>query len=262
MTNTQKIKELCSTAAADINLCRVAYSIIDNAPKEEKPALFEAFIIGYRNTPTDRSLNLPHFMDDKKKDLMLKKYGRQVDKRMLALQDMELPEEDFYRKLWDYISTTPMLPTFESRVIAFFNVVIDKRLPYYKINRSAALSMNQEDFEANLSSIGEKNLGRMEYILSASFAQKTEQASLIVSILDSLKTFEERTVFLARLIAHFKAELHRIELRDFARMLEGGSNRRTSFSFGDDDDLLSSLDIEHLFDDGDDEIEDPGKPVF
>lgn len=97
--NEEKIKELCSSASADINLCRVAYTVIDNAPEEEKATLLEAFIIGYRNTPTNHSLDLPCFMDDKKKDLMLKKYGRQVDKRMMALQNMELPEKDFYDKL-------------------------------------------------------------------------------------------------------------------------------------------------------------------
>ena len=147
-------------------------------------------------------------MDDKKKDLMLKKYGRQVDKRMMALQNMELPEKDFYDKLWRYLSTTPFLPTFEARVIGLYNCVIDKRLPYYAINRSASLSMDQEEFEAHLTSIGEKKLGRMEYILNADFDQKTEQSSLIVAMMDSLRTFEERTVFLARVIAHFKAELH------------------------------------------------------
>lgn len=73
--NEEKIKELCSSASADINLCRVAYTVIDNAPEEEKATLLEAFIIGYRNTPTNHSLDLPCFMDDKKKDLMLKKYG-------------------------------------------------------------------------------------------------------------------------------------------------------------------------------------------
>lgn len=60
--NEEKIKELCSSASADINLCRVAYTVIDNAPEEEKATLLEAFIIGYRNTPTNHSLDLPCFI--------------------------------------------------------------------------------------------------------------------------------------------------------------------------------------------------------
>lgn len=260
--NEEKIKELCSSASADINLCRVAYTVIDNAPEEEKAALLEAFIIGYRNTPTDHSLDLPRFMNDKQKDLMLKKYGRQVDKRMMALQDMELPEKDFYDKLWRYLSTTPFLPTIEARVIGLYNCVIDKRLPYYAINRSAALSMDQENFEALIASIGEKNLSRMEFILNTDFDQKTEQASLIVAMMDSLKTFEERTVFLARVIAHYKAELHRMKLRDFARMLETRNSPRLPFSLGEDEDILDGLDIENLFDDDEDASDDPGKPIF
>lgn len=40
--NEEKIKELCSSASADINLCRVAYTVIDNAPEEEKATLLEA----------------------------------------------------------------------------------------------------------------------------------------------------------------------------------------------------------------------------
>ena len=257
--NEEKIKELCFRASADIHLCRVAYTVIDNAPEEEKPTLLEAFIIGYRNSPDNHSLELPHFMDNKRKDLLLKKYGHRVDDKMIALQNMDLPKKDFYAKLWKYLSTTPFLSTMEARVIGLYNCVIDKRLPYYAINRRAALSMEQEDFEALIDSIGEEKLGRMEFILNADFNQKTEQASLLVAMMDSLKTFEERTVFLARVIAHFKAELHRMELRDLARMLEGRNAPRFPF----DEDIFTGLDLEDLFDDDDEDAsDDPGKPVF
>lgn len=245
--NEEKIKELCSTASADVHLCRVAYTVIDNAPEEEKASLLEAFIIGYKSTPTDHSLVLPRFMDIMECERIRHKYGRQVDKRMMALQNMELSEKEFYDKLWRYISTTQFLPNFEARVVALFNCAIDKRLPYFTIDRSSALTMEQEEYETLLASIGEKNLGRMEYILQADFHQKSEQASLIVKMMDSLESFEERTVFLARLISHFHTE----RLKDLMAMAEARSGSR--FPVG-----ITEEDTEGI----DDTSDDPGKPVF
>lgn len=256
--NEEKIHDLCSKADADINLCRVAYTVIDNAPKEERAALLEAFVVGYSNTPTDHSVDLPHFMDHDEQERIRQKYGRQVDKRMVALQKMGLSEKEFYDKLWNYLSSTPFLPNFEARVVALYNCVIDKRLPYFAIDRRSALSMEQDEFVSLLASIGEKTFDRMEYILNADFDQKTEQASLIVSMMDSLKSFEERTVFLARLISHFKTE----RLRDLMSMSE--ARRRPRFPFGDDEDgdILSGFSLSSLFDEDDEEDDDPGKPVF
>lgn len=258
-SNEEKIKELCSAAEADIRLCWVVYTIIDKAPEVEKAALLESFIIGYKNTPSDHSLELPHFMSNKQKNNLLKRYGRQVDKRMVTIQNMGLSENAFYEKLWKYISTTPALPTFESRVIALYNCVIDERLPYYKVDHSAALTMEQEVYESFIASIGDRNLGRMKFILKADFSQRTEQASLIMQMIDACESFEERTVFLSRVIACLKTEFQRMELRNFASVLNSEGNNRSPFSLDDDEDILEEV---LLFDDEDGESDDPDKPYF
>ena len=61
--NQQKIRELCKRAEADVNLCRIAYSLIENAPKEEQGELLETFLLCYRFTPSDCTLTLPPFLD-------------------------------------------------------------------------------------------------------------------------------------------------------------------------------------------------------
>lgn len=249
--NEQKIHDLCSTAAADINLCRVAYSVIENAPEKERPALLEAFIIAYQSTPTDCSLELPKFMSCEQKMQLIKQYGRQINQYMMKLQEMNLPECDFYGRLWEYISTNACLPTLEARVIGLFKCAIDENLPYYAINRSEALSMDQETYEAHIASIGEEKLRRMEYILNADFDQKTQQASLTLKMMESCGSFEERTVFLTRVFDCFQAKVLRERLKGIvARHLdEIGPN--SLFDPDDDDDLLSDLDVGDLFDEDD-----------
>ena len=280
-SNEEKIHDLCSSAAKDINLCRVAYSVIDDAPEEEKPALFEAFAIGYKTTPSDQSLKLPRFIDTAQKKQLLRKYGHQVDR--MALQELSLSERDYYDQLWKYISA---LPTLKACVVALYDCVIDVHLPYFSLDRGAALSMDQDKYEALIASIGPKNLCRMKFILNSSgFTQKTEQASLVAAMMDQLKSFEERAVFLAQVISHFKSNLNRAEMRELARLIDTSGIPGSPFGGGDDEDEddededdededdededaegVGDIDIDGLFDDdGSDhseETDDPGDPVF
>lgn len=247
--NEEKIKELCSSAPTDINMCRVAYAIIDNAPDDEKTTLLELFVTEFQNSPSSHSMTLPCFMDERLKRAMLQRYGQIIDAQITELQKMNLPGEEFYSNLWQYISTDLSLPTFESRVIALYNCAISEQLPYYTINRNETLSMEQKEFETVVSAIGSKNFGRLKAILNADFEQKTEQCSLIVSIMDSLKSFEERTVFLARLISHFRIEIHRMRLQNFAAGLLDRGLLGNPLSLERDIASLSGLDPASLFDD-------------
>lgn len=236
--NEEKIHQLCKSAEADVNLCRIAYSLIENAPKEEQGKLLETFLLCYRFTPSDCSLTLPSFLDEETQRSIQLEYGPRVDQQMMDLQKKGLSEEEYYRELWEHLSTASFLPDLRARVVALFNCAIDRNALYYAVDRNEMLSMDGEQYLATLTAVGEKTLARVEAILNEEFDQKTERASLVVKMMDSMESFEERTVLLAQVISHYQRERLRTvmdllhERRHSSRLFR---ESREPLPFGGDD---------------------------
>ena len=52
------------------------------------------------------------------------------------------------------------------------------------LDRENALSMENEEYQEICKQLGETVFSKLEYVLNADFDQKTEQASLVVQMLD------------------------------------------------------------------------------
>ena len=180
---------------------------------------------GYSTVPTDGSLELPTAFSREEERRLLLLYGKKVDAFMEGLQGQGVSEQEFYAKLWEYIETSPVLPNDKVRVIALYNCAVDKRIPYYQIDRRQALFMENEEYQAVKGSIGHKILGKMEYILNADFTQKTERASLLLQMLEELTDDKEKCVFLSCMQSHYEREMMKMQLRHMARFTRLLSDR-------------------------------------
>ena len=94
-----------------------------------------------------------------------------------------------------------------------FDCAIDKRLPYFKLDRDRVLSMENEEYQDVCKQIGDDTFAKLEFILNGDFDQKTEQASLVVQMMDKMPDYTQRCVFLTRIIAYYKHELLRMHLK-------------------------------------------------
>lgn len=207
MNNSEKLNYLISHAMADINLCAYAFFVISEADSNEKAKLLEEFIIGFQQTPSDCELKLQTFMDKDELQRFRHRYGKMVDSYLEELIELSLPKPEFYTKLWNYIQNSSELTTQKLRVFALFNIVIDKRVPYFMIDRKSMLSMDNDQFTALNNQVGDEAFGELEYILKSKFNQKTEQASLVVKMLEALPEFKLKTVFIVRLIAFYERKI-------------------------------------------------------
>lgn len=200
MKNSEKLNDLVSHAAADINLCAKAFTVIADAPSDEQGKLLKEFIIGYKKTPSDGELELPEIMDEKEIQRFKRRYGRMVDGFIEELQEQSLSEKAFYDELWKYIQTAPELISKAIRVFALYNVADGELVPY--VDSSSMLSIENDEFRALNHQIGEERFAKLEYIINHSFEQQTHRASLAVRMLDEISDFKLKTVFMARLIAY------------------------------------------------------------
>lgn len=212
MNSSETLKYLLSHAPADIQLCASAFAVISGAPEEEQPELFKTFVCSYGETPTDETLALPDTMDESDMIRALVVYGRKVDSYYEELQKKMLPEHELYKELWDYIRTDPELPDEQARVVALYNMAIDKCFPYCPIDRSAALRMSDLEYNGKLAEIGEDTLRELTFILCANFEQLTERASMVLHLMDRFPDESLKTVLMSSVLSFYLKEIEKLRL--------------------------------------------------
>lgn len=138
-------------------------------------------------------------------------YGDIVDAALLSYTKKGISEgwsrEEFYFHLWNFISTNVMWEKPEEKAFALYYIAIDARTPYFNIG--TGLKMNQSDFSRILS----ESLDAYKefcFISALSFSQKTEEASLVLKLIDRFDTEEKKVVFLSMVINHYTDRINRV----------------------------------------------------
>lgn len=112
-----------------------------------------------------------------------------------------------------------MLQDGAAGAIAIFDCVIDKRVPYHRVDVSKALAMVQERYLEIIKTIGNNELDQIESALNYDFEQKTERASVVLSLIESRDSYEERVVMMSRVLDYFECEIIKMQMKDFKREL-------------------------------------------
>jgi hypothetical protein len=212
-TNREKLQFIVSHAKADANLCAVAYQIIKGSVMEERATILEEFVTGFRSTPTDGSMKLPTVITRTEERGLMERYGSYVDQKVEELIEDNLEEHEFYEKLAEFIVSDSMLQDGAAGAIAIFDCVIDKRFPYHRVDVSNALTMDQERYLEIIKAIGDNKLEQIDSALNYDFNQKTERASVVLSLIEARDSYEERVVMMSRVLAHFEREIMNMQMK-------------------------------------------------
>lgn len=122
-------------------------------------------------------------------------------------------EDDFYCALWNEIQESRYFEQEKDKGYMLYEIWTDGRIPYYKMPEG--IQMKNEEFKE----IIEKNLDQIKkiiFVLNSKYSQRTERSSLLIRILDSLETEEDKAVILAQILAvidkrAFLRGVHRME---------------------------------------------------
>lgn len=208
---------LLSNVNKGINLTAACFNEIKKAPAEEQPRLAEDFFILYKSAFSFGKIKLPTLVSSSEDKKYTLKYHDLVDSRMMELQNQELSDREFYTRLWSFLRDDPVFPNEKARIVAMFICASDQRMPYFKLDKDQMLSMDKEEYAAAMKDLGEHLLAKLEYILRADFDQNTEQASLIVQMMDQVPDHKLRCVLMSRVLAYYsrKLLLQRLTMGDF-----------------------------------------------
>lgn len=139
----------------------------------------------------------PSFLPKEMLGAQLKRYQTLIDGFIDYLVSEQLQEDVFYQQLWDFTQNKTFFHNDQESRIAFILIFRNPLIPYFYL--PVGMQMGNEEFRDCLKKL-ERQQDKMYFILQRNYLQKTERASVLLSVLDELIDEKERTVLFARLL--------------------------------------------------------------
>lgn len=204
-TIREKLKVIVSHAKKDdVNLCVVAYKMLNGCEPEERANAFEEFIKNVKRNESDGSMKLPIVISEREEALLMSRYSSYVDRKLEQLFGENPEEKVFYSKLAEFIFSDEMLQDGKAGSIAIYDCVIDKRLPYRRIDTTKAITLDEKQLEDVMDAIGKETLGFVDRIIQFDFEQKTEMAGVLLDLMDSMNCREEKAIIMIKAFNHYE----------------------------------------------------------
>jgi hypothetical protein len=187
---------LNETAGSKENVAQQLYRYIAADDVTEKAqALQMACMIWEQRQATGDKSPVPNIVSDHDESSFNNNFGDVIDAMVKGLIKQDLPEDQFYDKLWSGVVQNTLLPDDPSRGLALHRVLESKHVPYFYID-TPALKMPNKDFKRKSEELAEE-IARIRFILNRPHTQTTEDADLILRIIRSCEKDEDQIVLLA-----------------------------------------------------------------
>lgn len=133
----------------------------------------------------------------------LQKLALQCDQLAAGLMDhligQNLDADTFYSELWHRgVDADTNFPEEKEKIYAMYRFWMDGRIPYFQLEEG--MHMSEEKFSQIIEE-KEKDIKKAVFILNCRYSQKTERSSLLMKVLDSCRTEEEKAVLLAQILS-------------------------------------------------------------
>ncbi len=200
-----------TSSQIDINFALQILELILEQNKEIQSKLVQYVCELWATVKSSKEIDVPEKISKAKYEKMKSLYGETVNAALLAYTRKGLLEgwdrEQFYSHLWEFISTNIMWSSIEEKAFALYYIVIDARTPYYNVG--IGLKMSGDDYAKLQDEIFEA-VREFRFIIALDFSQRTEEASLVLNVINRMNTEEQKIVLLSRIIAFYKDRIDQI----------------------------------------------------
>ena len=142
--------------------------------------------------------------------------ARLTDQILLNLIQSNPPEPDFYHALWLKYCDDLLVPDGEAQSLFLQCLWMDLRIPYY-YRSSEGCTMDDDEYREIYQKLKPETLKKARFYLSVRFRQKTQRASLLMELADSLDNDRERAVFWSYVITRIAASAQAYRKAEQAR---------------------------------------------
>lgn len=203
-----KIDEILSKSRIEseldkINVCASIYHEIikENALAAEMLQYFLEKSYDFRNTSGSQVLIKDYDITESEERLLRKRNFDVINALFEQQLSKNLPQKEFYKKVWEVVIQSPSLDSEKAKIFALYVIRSDVRTPYYQLNLDNSVLMSNEAF-ANCSQSLKEYIQKAQFILRTNlFEQRTSRASVLLDLIEELKSREEKAVLMSHLLA-------------------------------------------------------------
>ena len=201
MNYQERLTTFLSTCAGKVlNVFFEIYTILDSLdPDEQSNALMflceNVFVI---DSDESKRIDKEYYTDvqvERAQKKINHKFRPWIDRKIMDCIEQKVCPELFYKQIWSSIQSKEFFATKRERALALFTLADNRLIPYRNVG--IGISVSKDEYNEIYDKISEKHLPDTRYILEVPYDQKTQRASLIVDMLDSLDSIKERAVLLS-----------------------------------------------------------------
>lgn len=182
LNNAQKgIFTFLQNADGDVfDKCDILFRMISAVEPEEQSALFQYVCEVFGTIKSYEKEPVPISEYNSQKDRLEEQYGTIVNSLIKTYCQQNDDENVFYHTLWSLINESLLFNTESKKIFALYFILIDKRIPYFKIDDCLLYSMSNDRFAELLQKTAQSGQ-RIRFILKSDFSQKSERAAVLLN---------------------------------------------------------------------------------
>jgi hypothetical protein len=185
---------LKAAAGTRIAICKYVYDILIKE-EENAPELLRFFMEQIDSIESSKTQPVNEYADSAHIPELVEKYGKGTDDILEKLLPENSGEQVFYEKLWDSIQHTPVLKEEGAQVFALYYISIDTRIPYFHLELKDPLP--DDLFKESVKRLFPEYMKSCFILNTPVCKKKTQSASLILSLINSLADENDKAVLLA-----------------------------------------------------------------
>ena len=162
------------------DICDILFRMISASEPTEQDELFQYACEIYGTIKSNKKTPVPISNYSAQKDRLEEQYGDVVNSIIKTFGQQNTEEKVFYHSIWSIINESFLFDTDGKKIFALFYVLVDKRIPYFKIDASLLYSMSNEHF-SELQQKTAREGQKIRFILKSDISQKTERAAILLN---------------------------------------------------------------------------------
>ena len=193
------LSEFSRTTKNDrLNICAYVYQMLADQP-ENAPDALRYFLESSEKIESTNSKVADVCISETTASNLKKQYAEIVDALFEQQLSKNLPVSTFYKKIWEIISNPSCFEDENAKIFALYYIWIDARIPYFQLDDG--IVMSNKEFRTYTERML-TDIQKARFILRTNFfEQRTSRASVLLNLIESQKSDEEKSVLLSHVLS-------------------------------------------------------------
>ena len=188
----QEVESFLRTCSGHVlDICYSLLKILESH-RDYSASGLKFFLTRYEDIDTDKSKPVDPVFKIAQVEIFEKKFGDVINKFIDEKAESKTQVDLFYVSLWDEILNGEKFTSEEEKAFAIYLALRNPRIPFFDLEDG--LLMSDETY-ANTFRENFESVQKIRYILATRFDQKTQQASLLLDVLDTISKESRAVVF-------------------------------------------------------------------